>query len=73
MAIFVQPPSLEVLIERLTARGTDSEEKIAERITKAEKELSYASKFDIVLENNELTIACAKAEELVSNFMNNKE
>ena len=72
LAIFVDPPSLKVLIERLTKRGTDSAEKVKERINKAEKELSYASKFDVVLENNKLDDACSKAEEMVLNFMNNK-
>ena len=72
LAIFVDPPSLEVLIERLTKRGTDSAEKVKERITKAEKELSYASKFDVILENNKLDDACSKAEEMVLNFMNKK-
>lgn len=72
LAIFVEPPSLEVLIERLTKRGTDSAEKVKERINKAEKELSYASKFDVILENNKLDDACSKAEEMVLNFMNKK-
>ena len=72
LAIFVDPPSLEVLIERLTKRGTDSAEKVKERINKAEKELSYASKFDVILENNKLDDACSKAEEMVLNFMNKK-
>ena len=72
LAIFVEPPSLEVLIERLNKRGTDSAEKIKERINKAEKELSYASKFDVILENNKLDDACSKAEEMVLNFMNKK-
>src|ERR1700761_1653753 len=39
LAIFVQPPSLEVLKERLTGRGTDTDEKLQERFLKAEKEL----------------------------------
>src|SRR6201985_920781 len=52
MAIFVQPPSLEVLIERLTGRGTDSIEKLAERFEKAAKELDYAPKFDFILKNH---------------------
>lgn len=70
LAIFVQPPSLEVLIERLTGRGTDSTEKLAERIKKAEKELDYAPKFDIILKNYDLDIACKEAEELIFNFIN---
>lgn len=70
LAIFVQPPSLDVLIERLTGRGTDSEEKLAERIKKAEKELDYASKFDVILKNHDLDTACKEAEDLIANFIN---
>ena len=69
MAIFVQPPSLAVLKERLVGRGTDSEEKLKERFIKAEKELNYAPKFDIILKNHELQTACKEAEELVKDFL----
>jgi guanylate kinase len=69
LAVFVQPPSLEVLIERLHGRATDSQEKLKERIEKAEKELAYADKFDIILKNDDLKTACAEAEQLVSKFL----
>ena len=69
MAVFVDPPSLEVLIERLTSRGTDAPEKLAERIKKADKELRYANRFDVVLKNHDLKISCAEAEKLVTNFL----
>lgn len=69
LAIFVQPPSLDVLIERLRGRGTDSELKLKERIAKASKELSYADKFDVILKNYELDEACANAEKLVLDFI----
>jgi guanylate kinase len=69
LAIFVQPPSLEVLVERLTGRGTDSEEKLKERFAKAEKELQYAPQFDIILKNYDLETACNEARELVKNFI----
>lgn len=69
LAIFVQPPSLEVLIERLTSRGTDSEEKLRERFAKAEKELKYAPLFDIILKNYDLETACKEAEILVKDFI----
>ena len=69
LAIFVQPPSLEVLIERLTGRGTDSAEKLQERFIKAEKELNYAPEFDIILKNYDLQTACSEAEELVRDFL----
>ncbi|WP_442589520.1 guanylate kinase [Pedobacter sp. AW31-3R] len=70
LAIFVQPPSLEVLKERLSGRGTDSPEKLQERFVKAEKELKYADKFDVVLKNFDLDTACAEAEQLISDFIN---
>jgi guanylate kinase len=69
LAIFVQPPSLEVLKERLTGRGTDSAEKLLERFAKAEKELNYAPQFDIILKNHDLQTACVEAEKLVRNFI----
>ncbi|HWZ35048.1 MAG TPA: hypothetical protein VNW51_02765, partial [Mucilaginibacter sp.] len=62
-------PSLEVLKQRLVGRGTDSEEKLKERFAKAEKELGYAPKFDIILKNHDLQTACAEAEQLVKNFL----
>ena len=69
LAIFVQPPSLEVLINRLTTRGTDSPDKLVERIAKAEKELAYADRFDVILQNDVLAVACQEAEALVANFL----
>ena len=69
LAVFVQPPSLEVLIERLTGRGTDLPEKLAERIKKADKELKYADQFDVILKNYELKTACKEAETLITDFI----
>ena len=69
LGIFVQPPSLAVLIERLTSRGTDSEDKLQERFVKAEKELKYAPQFDIILKNYDLQTACEEAEALVRDFL----
>src|ERR1700740_3535100 len=69
LAIFVQPPSPEVLKQRLTGRGTDSAEKLKERFQKAEKELNYAPQFDIILKNTDLQTACVEAEFLVRDFL----
>jgi guanylate kinase len=71
LAIFVQPPSLEVLKQRLAGRGTDNSEKLKERFAKAEKELDYAPQFDVILKNHDLDIACNEAEKLVADFLNN--
>jgi guanylate kinase len=69
LAVFVQPPSVEELRKRLTNRSTDSEDKIAMRIAKAEHELSFASQFDVVLVNENLDKVYKEAEKIVSEFL----
>lgn len=69
LAVFVMPPSVDVLVSRLRGRGTDSEEKLRERIAKAENELGYADRFDLILNNNDLGEACAEAEQLLTQFL----
>lgn len=69
LAIFVNPPSLEVLKSRLSGRGTDSEEKLQERFAKAEIELGYKDKFDVVLNNFDLEEAQKEAEQIVQSFL----
>lgn len=69
LAVFVQPPSLSVLAQRLRGRGTDTEEKLLERVVKAEKELGYAERFDVILRNDDLEEACAEAERLLLEFL----
>ena len=54
LSVFIQPPSVEELRKRLNGRGTDSPEVIESRIAKAEFELSYADKFDVVIVNDVL-------------------
>lgn len=70
LAIFIQPPSLEVLLERLRIRSTEPESKIATRIAKAEYELGFAARFDKVLVNDKLVVTLQEAEKLVSDFLN---
>lgn len=72
LAVFVKAPSLEVMEQRLRARKTDSEEKIRERIAKAEKEIEYASRFDVVLVNDDLEQTKKEAEALVGKFISGK-
>ncbi|MGE0018154.1 MAG: guanylate kinase [Draconibacterium sp.] len=69
LAIFVQPPSVEELRTRLKNRSTETEEKIAMRIAKAEHELSFADKFDAIVVNDSLENAVIEAEKLVRNFI----
>jgi guanylate kinase len=70
LAIFVQPPSYDELERRLRFRSTETEEKIAQRMAKARKELSAASEFDHVLINDDLDKAIAAAKTIVSDFLN---
>ena len=69
LAIFVKPPSVTELENRLRNRKTDSEEKIQERLAKATKELSYQNQFDIILVNDDLNLAQKEAYDLVSKFI----
>jgi len=69
LAVFVRVPSVEILEQRLRARGTESDESLAKRIAKMNYELSFESNFDVVLVNDDLESALAKAQELVDNFI----
>lgn len=69
LSIFIQPPSIEVLRQRLEGRGTDSPEVINDRIARAEFELSFADKFDHVVVNDDLQQAQAEALALIQNFL----
>ena len=70
MAVFVKPPSIDVLKIRLKKRKTESADKINMRISKASEELANAPLFDIVIENNILKIAKSQARKTVLDFIN---
>jgi len=69
LAVFVQPPSVKELRKRLQIRSTESEDKIKIRLEKAERELSYAAQFDVVIINHQLEKALQEAEKLVTDFV----
>lgn len=69
LSIFIQPPSIEELRRRLVGRGTDSPEIIEDRINKAEFELSFAPKFDVVIINDDLEKAKAETLEVIKGFL----
>lgn len=69
LAIFVQPPSIGELKNRLQNRSTETEEKIQMRVAKAEKEISFSNQFDEVIVNDKLKDACIKAEKIISKFL----
>ncbi|MBO6073668.1 MAG: guanylate kinase [Paludibacteraceae bacterium] len=68
-AIFIAPPSIDALRERLTKRGTDSPEKIEERLAKAEIELADAPLFDTILVNDDLNATKAALDKEIAAFI----
>lgn len=69
LAVFVKPPSKQALLERLMNRATESLEKIAQRVEKASKELSYEERFDVVILNEHLESAKQEAYNRVTTFI----
>lgn len=69
LTLFVQPPSLAVLAERLRARGTETEDRLAVRLERAKLELQYAPECDAVVVNDDLDTAVAETVALVRAFL----
>jgi len=70
LAIFIMPPSLEVLAERLIGRGSDSDESVKKRLDKAEEEISKNKNFDTIILNDDFKTACEQTKEIITNFIN---
>lgn len=70
-SIFIQAPSIETLRQRLEKRGTETAESLAERIGKAEFELSFASSFDHIIINDDLETATKSLIQIVADFLKN--
>ena len=69
LAIFIRPPSFEILESRLRSRATDSEESLQKRLSKVKQELTYEQEFDQVIVNDKLEDALKHAEMLVKCFL----
>jgi len=69
LAIFVKPPSVEVLEKRLRQRGTEHDKFYARRLNKAKEELTYENKFDCVIYNDDFQKAVEEAEAVVDRFL----
>jgi guanylate kinase len=69
LSVFIAPPSVEELRRRLTCRATDSPEMIDLRMNRAEYEMSFADKFDVVIVNDNLEKAIAEAETEIKRFL----
>lgn len=72
LSIFIQPPSVDVLRQRLESRGTDSPEDIDNRVNKAEYEMSFSPKFDHTVVNDVLDVAVQEVRQLIDAFVNEK-
>jgi guanylate kinase len=68
LAIFVKVPSIEILKQRLNDRGTESEESLSRRLFKANFEMGFQDKFDVVLVNEDLDKSLAEAQKLYNEF-----
>ena len=69
LSIFIMPPSVDVLRERISNRGSESEEMIEKRLNKSEEEISRNQEFDSVILNDDFEIACKEAKEIITNFI----
>jgi guanylate kinase len=69
LSVFVMPPSLELLEQRLRSRGTDDESSLQKRLGKARFEMSFAPGFDHILVNDSLEVALDEAESMVRDFL----
>lgn len=69
LSVFIQPPTMEELENRLRKRGTETPESLKRRLDKAEYELSFANKFDQVILNDDLSTAQNEMIQLVKTFL----
>ena len=73
LAIFVMPPSIEVLEQRLRHRGTESEESIQKRLGRSARELEEAGRFDVTIVNDDLERAVSETKETITRWLSRIE
>jgi guanylate kinase len=71
LAIFIKPPNVATLAQRLMQRNTEDAHSLQERIEKAELEISYAPMFDSIIVNDKLEVTLLEATTLVKSFILN--
>lgn len=69
LALFVMPPSVEVLEQRLRSRGTESEEAITKRLARSVAELKMTPQFDVTIVNDVLSDAVDKTQMVINNYL----
>jgi guanylate kinase len=68
VSIFIQPPSIKVLKQRLIDRGSETSKSLTKRLQRAEKELTYANRFDYVVINDDLQTAYKQVKTIIRSF-----
>ena len=68
-SIFIMPPSIEILKERLENRKTETPESLEIRLDKAAYEISFSNQFNAIIQNNDLTLAFTETEKLITTFL----
>ena len=69
LAIFIMPPSIKVLEDRLEKRGSESKDSFQKRVTKAKEEIERSTRFDKVILNDNFDLACKQAKGLIQRFI----
>lgn len=69
LTIFIQPPSLDALRERLSGRGSETKDSLEERLGKARYELSFSHEFDWIVVNEHLEVAYKQVKDIVEGFL----
>jgi guanylate kinase len=71
MALFIQPPSIEELKNRLESRGTETEESLQARLNKSSFEMTFKKHFENIVINKDFDTACKEAEKIIDHFLKN--
>ena len=69
LALFLRPPTVDILVQRLRNRNTESEEQLEMRIDKVRSELKFEQRFDKVIVNDVLSDTFVTAEKIVTSFL----
>ena len=69
LSIFIMPPSIEILKERLENRKTETAESLQVRLDKSDYEISFSNQFNAIIQNNDLALACIETEKLITDFL----
>lgn len=69
--VFIMPPSMEVLRERLVGRGSETEESLALRLKNAEREIELASEYDAIVVNDDLAAATSELARILTSYERN--